>query len=218
MKVISSVGAKGGSGKSSVSLLLAWELTQKHKAKVALFDSDVQGTCLSAKNLNPSLPFDVLSVLDKPTLLANGKRCEAENFDYLIIDGNPRSLHEDPSFIECIAKISDLNLVISRPSPRDLRAQIKYVDLVKRATKGHIRLLWNFYQKNTGAHREGVPEGEELLGLKSIQTKIGLRIIYQDIGYSESFIGDFGNNEAAQEIRALGTEIQELLNEKNIRS
>lgn len=214
MKVISSVGAKGGSGKSSVSLLLAWEYAKSHKAKVALLDADVQKTCFSAKALNPKLPFDVLSVTSPQHLWEQGKKFDDAEYDYLIIDGNPRSLQETPTLIEMIARLSDLNLIISRPSPRDLKAQMQYVDLVKSSTKGEIRLLWNFFQKNTGAHREGVPEGEKLLGLKSIKTKIGLRVVYQDVGYSEGYIGELGNAEAADEVKRLGIEIKGLLHGK----
>lgn len=214
MKVISSVGAKGGSGKSSVALLTAWELSKNHKAKVVLLDADVQGTSASAKLMNDEIPFDVVSVTNKAQLWETGKKYATAGFDYLIIDGNPRSIHEDPALIEVIAKLSDLNLIISRPSPRDLKAQIKYVEMVKKATKGEIRLLWNFFQKNTSAHREGVPEGEKLLDLQSLKTKIGLRVAYQDIGYNETYIGDLGNKEALEEIKALGTEIKRLLHDK----
>lgn len=214
MKIISSVGAKGGSGKSSVALLLAWELAKTHKAKVALLDSDIQGTCFSAQALNSNLPFAVHSIGNKTQLWELGKKLTETGIDFLIIDGNPRSIHEDPSLIEMIAKLSDLNLIISRPSPRDLKAQLKYVDLVKAHTSGEIRLLWNFYQKQTAAHREGVPEGEKLLGLKSLKIKIGLRIAYQDIGYSEGYIGDLGNKEAVKEIKGLAQEVRRLLNGK----
>ncbi|CRX39591.1 AAA family ATPase [Estrella lausannensis] len=214
MKVISSVGAKGGSGKSSVSLVLAWELAQTHKAKVVLFDADVQGTCVSAKALNPEMPFEVISVINKTDLWEKGKQYAKNGYDYLIVDGNPRSLHEDPAMIEVIAKLSDLNLIISRPSPRDLKAQIKYVDLVKKATAGQTRILWNFFQKNTAAHKEGVPEGEELLGIPSLNTKMGLRVAYQDIGYTEGYVGGLNNAEATKEIKALGKEIKGLLHGK----
>ena len=214
MKIVSSVGAKGGSGKSSVSLILAWELAKNHKAKVVLFDADVQGTCVSAKALNPETPFEIISCVNKTQLWEKGKQYAEKGYDYLIIDGNPRSLHEDPDLIEVIAKLSDLNLIISRPSPRDLKAQLKYVELVKKVTKGEVRILWNFFQKNTGAHQEGVPEGEKLLDLKSLKTKVGLRVAYQDIGYSESYIGDLGNAEATKEIRALGKEVKEILHGK----
>ena len=214
MKVISSVGAKGGSGKSSVALLAAWELAKGHKAKVAILDADVQGTCVSAKALNPEIPFEVYPVGNKAQLWENGKKLKEAGYDYLIIDGNPRSIHEDPALIEVIAKLSDINLIISRPSPRDLKAQIKYVELVKASTLGEIRLLWNFYQRNTAAHKEGVPEGEELLSLKSLRTKIGLRICYQDIGYEEGYLGTFGNKEASEEIKNVVREIKELLNGK----
>lgn len=214
MKILSCVGAKGGSGKSSVSLIAAWELSKTHKRKVALIDADVQGTCVSANALNELLPFDVYAAGNKSHLWEIGKRLNQEGYDYLVIDGNPRSIHEDPELIKVIAKLSDLNLIVSRPSPRDLKAQIKYVEIVKEVTTGEVRLLWNFYQKNTGAHREGVPEGEGLLGLKSLKTKVGLRIAYQDIGYSEGYIGDLGNREALEEAKALGNEIRRILDGK----
>lgn len=214
MKIISSVGAKGGSGKSSVALLTAWELSQGHKAKVAVLDADVQGTCVSAKALNPKTPFDVFSVGNKAQLWEKGKQLSDQGYQYLIIDGNPRSIHEDPALIEIIAKLSDLNLIISRPSPRDLKAQIKYVEAVKAHTSGEIRLLWNFYQKQTAAHKEGVPEGETLLDLKSMKTKIGLRIAYQDIGYVEGHIAEIGSAEAIKEVKELVNEIKRIVDVK----
>lgn len=214
MRVISCVGAKGGTGKSSISLLTAWELAKSHKAKVALLDADVQGTSFSAKALNPDLPFDVISVGSKTQLWEKGKQLSEEGYQYLIIDGNPRSIHEDPDLIKMIAKLSDLTLIVSRPSPRDLKAQLKYVEMVKLETSGEVRILWNFFQKNTGAHKDGIPEGEKLLNLKSLKTQVGLRIAYQDIGYSESYIGSLGNKEATVEIRALGNEIKRLIDGK----
>ncbi len=214
MKVISCVGAKGGTGKSSVSLLLAWELAKEKSINVSLLDADVQGTCMSAKNFNPEIPFNVYSVGDRAQLWTKGKQLSEDGCDYLIIDGNPRSINEDPDLIQIIAKLSDLNLIISRPSPRDLKAQIKYVDMVKAATSGETRLLWNFYQKNTGAHKEGVPEGEKLLGLKSVKTKIGQRVCYQDIGYTEGYIGNLGNSQAIKEIIMLIKEVKRLVNGK----
>jgi len=214
MKVISSLGAKGGTGKSSVALLTAWELSKTHKAKVVILDADVQGTCTSAKILNPKLPFEVFSVGNKTQLWDKGKQLSEAGYDYLIIDGNPRSIHEDPSLVQMIAKLSDLNLIISRPSPRDLKAQIKFVDTIKSHTTGETRILWNFFQKNTGAHREGIPEGEKLLNLQSLKTNIALRIAYQDIGYSEAHISDLRNKEATEEVRSLVNEIKRLLHGK----
>lgn len=212
MKIISCVGAKGGSGKSSVTMLLAWELSKNHKAKVAVLDADIQGTCISAQKLNNKLPFAVYSIANKKELWEKGKKLEDEKYDFVIIDGNPRSIHEDPSLIEMIAKLSDLSLIISRPSPRDIKAQVKYLETAKKAGTGQIRLLWNFFQKNTAAHRTGIPQGEQLLGLKSIKTRLGLRVAYQDVGYAECSISDTENKEAIMESFALGQEIKEILN------
>lgn len=214
MKIVSFVGAKGGTGKSSTSLITAWELAKTHKKKVAVVDADVQGTCMSAMALNEELPFHVHAAGSKKQLWEIGKDLSDKKYDYLIIDGNPRSIHEDPDLIKVIAQLSDLNVIVARPAPRDLKAQLIYADMVKQATKGDIRLLWNFFQKNTSAHRDGIPEGEKLLGLQSLKTRIGLRIAYQDIGYGEGYIGDMHNREALQEVRALGNEIKRILDGK----
>jgi cellulose biosynthesis protein BcsQ len=214
MKIVSCVGAKGGSGKSSVTMLLAWELAKNHQQKVAILDADVQGTCLSAQKLNGNLPFAVYPVGNKQELYEKGRQLEQEKYDVVIIDGNPRSIHEDSTLIEMIAKLSDLSLIISRPSPRDIKAQVKYLETAKKSGAGQIRLLWNFFQKNTAAHREGIPQGEKLLGVKSIKTRLGLRVAYQDVGYAECSIDDTGNREAILESKALGQEIKEILNGK----
>lgn len=212
MKIVSCVGAKGGTGKSSLSLLLAWELSEKNK--VAVLDADIQGTCLSAKALNKNLPFEVFSVLNKVSLWEVGKQLAKEGYDYLIIDGNPRSIHEDQELIEVIAKLSDLNLIISRPSPRDLKAQVKYADLVKKATKGAVRICWNFFQKATGVHQAGIPQGEDMLGIPSLATKVALRIVYQDISFTEGNISELNNKDAMKEIKSLVKEVKELLHGK----
>lgn len=214
MRVISSVGAKGGSGKSSVALFLAWELAKDKKTKVAILDADIQGTCVSAKALNPKLPFGVYAVANKNELWKKGKELGQSGYDFLIIDGNPRSINEDPDLIRLIAELSDLNLIVSRPTPRDLKAQIKYVALVNKVTKGKTFLLWNFFQKNAAVHKAGIPEGEKLLGLKSLSTKLCQRVAYQDIGFSECYIGDLGNRAATEEIKALGVEVRREVNGK----
>lgn len=214
MKIISSVGAKGGSGKSSVAMFLAWDMAKNQNLKVAILDADIQGTCVSAKALNPDLPFGVYAVANKEELFEMGKQMNQQGYDCLIIDGNPRSINEDVDLIKVIAKLSDLNLIVSRPTPRDLKAQIKYVETIKQATKGKVCLLWNFFQKNTAAHKAGIPEGEKMLGLTSLSTKLGLRVAYQDIGFTECYIGDMGNRDATNEIKSLAKEVKGILNDK----
>lgn len=147
----------------------------------------------------------------KKELREKGKELAQKGYDYVIIDGNPRSIHEDPELIEVIAKLSDLNLIISLANPRDLKAQIKYVGIVKSTTSGTVRILWNFFQKNTPAHRDGMPEGEKLLNLSSLKTKLGLRVAYQDIGYAEGYIGNLSNSTATKEVQSLGNEVKWIL-------
>lgn len=93
-----------------MALFLAWELSKTHKKKVAILDADIQGTCVSAQALNTNLPFGVYPIAGKKDLWEKGKELAQKGYDYLIIDGNPRSIHEDPELIEVIAKLTENGL------------------------------------------------------------------------------------------------------------
>ena len=87
MKIISVIGAKGGSGKSTLCLILASSL--RKNGKVALLDCDIQLTCVSAKTINPDLPYEVIPTPHFEKIVVEGKRLESEGFDWVIIDTNP---------------------------------------------------------------------------------------------------------------------------------
>ena len=76
MKIISILGAKGGSGKSTLSLILAASFSKK--GKTALLDCDIQLTCVSAKNVNPNLPYEVVATPHLKEILSQGERLERE--------------------------------------------------------------------------------------------------------------------------------------------
>lgn len=94
MKIISVVSAKGGVGKSTIALLLASMLSQKHKT--ALLDCDIQSTCVSAKAVNPDLPYDIVSAPHLKEIVSQGRRLEEEGVEWMVIDTNPRSFLEHP--------------------------------------------------------------------------------------------------------------------------
>lgn len=209
-KIIAVTGSKGGVGKSTISLLLAWELSRQGYS-VAVIDADIQGSSISAKVLNPSLPFNVEKATTRQELWKKSKEFSDEGRDFIIVDTNPRSSFEDPLVAEMLATLSDLTLVLSRPSPRDLKAQIKFAEMLRGKASGEIRLLWNFVQPRTATHKAGMPEGETLLGIKALKSFLSSRISFQDIGFDESDIRSLGNKAASKEAEELAGEVKEIL-------
>ena len=209
-KIIAVTGSKGGVGKSTVTLLLAWELSRLGHS-VSVVDADIQGSSVSAKVLNPESPFEVVQVTDRRGLWEKCKGFSDDGIDFVVVDTNPRSSFEDPLVAEMLATLSDLTLVLSRPSPRDLKAQICFAEMLRSKASGEIRLLWNFVQPRTATHKAGMPEGEELLGIKAMKAFLSSRISFQDVAFDETDIKKLGNRAASKEAEKLASEVIEIL-------
>lgn len=209
-KILAVTGAKGGVGKSTVTLLLAWELSRLGYT-VGVIDADIQGSTISAKVLNPESPFQVVKATDRRELWERSKAFSDDGTDIVIVDTNPRSSFEDPLVSEMLATLADLTLVLSRPSPRDLKAQIRFTEMLREKAAGDVRLLWNFVQARTSTHKAGMPEGETLLGIKALQSYLSSRISFQDVGFDECDIRTLGNRAASKEAETLANEVTQVL-------
>ena len=206
MKIVSLVSSKGGVGKSSISLILASLLSQKHKT--ALLDCDIQATCVGAKEVNPDLPYEVVSAPHLKEIISQGKRLEKQGIEWLVIDTNPRSFLEHPQQIDEIINVSDLCLLPCRPAPRDVRANVDLAEKIvsKNAT---ARILWNFVQSRVNAHRESMKQAPKLLGLKTMKNFIKHRICYADT-FDELPL-PVNNKDAKEEINAILKEIRGIV-------
>lgn len=212
-QILAITGAKGGVGKSTVALLLAWELSRLGYS-VAVIDADVQGSSVSAKIQNPDSPFQVVKAKDRRDLWEQSKRLSDQGVEFVVVDTNPRSSFEDPKFTELLSSLADLTLVLSRPSPRDLKAQIKFAEMLCGKASGEVRLVWNFVQPRTAAHKAGMPEGETLLGIKALKSYLSSRISFQDVGFDEADIRTLGNRSASKEAADLAAEVLKVLKVK----
>lgn len=213
-KIIAITGSKGGVGKSTVSLLLAWEFSRLGYS-IGLIDADIQGSSISAKVLNPDSPFQVEKATDRRDLWEKSKKFSDTGTDFVIVDTNPRSSFEDPLVSEMLATLSDLTLVLSRPSPRDLKAQIRFAEMLREKSSGEVRLVWNFVQSRTATHKAGMPEGESLLGIKPLKSYLSNRISFQDVGFDEADIRTLGNKTASKEAENLANEVIKTLKVKS---
>jgi len=200
MKIISVLGTKGGTGKSTLSLILASSFSKK--GSVAVLDCDIQLTCSSAKDINPDLPYEVNSTPHLEEISSQGNRLETQGIDWIIIDTNPRSFLEDSMFIKEIINLSDICLLPCRPAPRDLRATLKISNQISQM-KTQAKILWNFVQPKVSAHKESMKQASNLLRIESLEHFMKQRTCYQDV-FDERPVE---NKEAKTEIKNITEEI-----------
>lgn len=128
--IISLISQKGGVGKSSLAVAIAWEL-QARGAKVLLADTDPQATARTAGELAASRG------LVGPTTLPFGKDLSrpnqlplvAKQFDHVVID-TPGKLTDVTT---PVLMVSDLALIPIGPSPAELWSNADTVTIVQAA-------------------------------------------------------------------------------------
>lgn len=130
MRIIAVTSQKGGSGKTTITGHLAVEAARTSGEPVALIDTDPQGSLSDwwneRKNEEPAFAQATLATLDTDL---NALR--DEGIRTVFIDTPPAIT----GAIQAVVQKSDLIIIPTRPSPHDLRAAGKTVDLVERAGK-----------------------------------------------------------------------------------
>lgn len=143
MITISIPNPKGGVGKSNTSRNLARGF-QKKGFRVALAETDKQGTLSSWRANNPDSDQPVVHVMCQSRELLQAREKLQDNYDILIIDGAAN----DPSVTHNLLKVADLALIVFQPSDDDMAAMGELIQLgliAQQMNKGlpHIRLLLN---------------------------------------------------------------------------
>lgn len=129
MLVIGIQNTKGGATKSTTSVNLA-RAFQKMDLTVALGETDPQGTLKEWYADNTSDPNDqavVFQFLDKSDILSVRDNPALADFDVLIIDGVANGFRE---FI-AVSKVADLVLIVSQPSPADIKPVDDLMDVLE---------------------------------------------------------------------------------------
>jgi chromosome partitioning protein len=127
MSVIALVNQKGGCGKSTTAVHLAYWLVVKQKQKALLIDADAQQSSSQwLAGMEVSIPYEVVQTPDD--LLEQIPEF-VQQYDNLIVDG-PASLAEAT---RAILFRADLALVPVQPTGVDLRSAAEAVRLIKQA-------------------------------------------------------------------------------------
>ena len=159
--IVTLCNAKGGTGKSTLSILLASALAEAgHSA--AVLDTDPQQQ--TARRWLVSTASDV-------KLAEDGK-----SYDALFMDTAPRL---DSQRVTSSVRRSDLVIVVSSPSPADLFTSRDTVQMLEReGVKNRARLLFNQVQTGTVLSRE-LDEMAERIGLRPLKNVLHRRKAYQ---------------------------------------
>ena len=154
--IITLCGQKGGTGKTTLSFLLAETLSRAGK-RVAVRDDDPQ------KSLTEVIEETRADGKTKVELWDKGR---AGDFDFVIVDTQPRL---DSRVLQASIREADRLILPLKPSMVDIRATLPAVEMVKANLGKDARafVLWNMVKPGTRISRE----------LESLETMIGLPVL-----------------------------------------
>jgi len=132
--IISLVNQKGGVGKTTIAINLAYCLGVKTDKGVLLVDGDPQGSIIRWAGINDNHSFDVIH--HPEATLHENMGGLAREYKHVIIDTPPAIT----SVIRSALVVTDLVIIPIQPSPLDIWAGQKTINLVKQA-KQHNRKL-----------------------------------------------------------------------------
>lgn len=187
--IISLVGQKGGSGKSTIAVHLAMEaLLSREGCQVAIIDTDPQGSVMEWSRMrgveNPVVVSATLT-----TLVQTLDQAQQDGFDYVIIDTPGR---DDWALFDLVARKSDLILLPLRPSLFDVRAVASTVSLLNKQDCRKLFLL-----SQTSARGNQVADVEAYCSSAHAEvpianSKIGYRVAFQHAVIDGRGIQEFG--------------------------
>ena len=210
-KVVSLVGQKGGSGKSTIAVHLAMEaLLKQEGSQVAIIDMDPQGSVLEWSRMRGDA--NPVVVRGTPETLNDilGQAAD-DGFDYVVLDTPGR---QDSTLVELVAARSDLILLPLRPSLFDVRAVADTVHLLR--SKAY---KMRFLLSQTPARGNQVADAEAYCAsahpeVVVAQSKIGYRTAFQSALIDGRGVQEAGRSgsKGTLEIADLFDEIMGLLN------
>lgn len=197
MKVIVVASRKGGVGKTTICGSLAVAAVKAGASKVAVMDLDEQGSLSQWWNAREdeqpmfaNVPLDDL----EPAL----EQMRNVGVDYVLIDTAPGMTADNAAALKRILAAADIVLVPTRPSPHDLRAIGKTVELVESAGKKMVFVV------NGAANRARIT-GEAAIELSQHGT-VSKVVLYQRTDYASSMI----DGRTVQELDPSGKSAQEV--------
>ena len=198
-KVITLAHQKGGVGKSTLTLNLAFAF--KEHLNVAVVDIDPQGTLAQLALLIKNLDVVVVSSLSELQLLP---------YDLVFVDTPPYLSSDLPELF----KLSELILIPTKAGLADLlaiRATIKMLEAIAKTKQAHV--LFNMVKSRTSLTREIEAMLKEY-SIPVLKTRVKDRVSYTRSLIVEKGIMGTDDDKAKAEFQNLVTEILKAVNKQ----
>ena len=204
--VIAFLNLKGGVGKTTLSVHVAWELAQGG-VDVLLLDADPQQSASQWAGLREACPFVTVACAE-PNLHRQVADLR-ERYDWIVIDGPPRG----DGIVKACVIAADLVVVPIEPSGLSARAADRTVALLAEAAIYRPALQARFVVNRRKAHTVLGREMRHLAtGLPVLETEIRDRIDFaKAMTYGHVLQEVDPRHPGAREIAALAAELQACL-------
>ena len=204
--VIAYLNQKGGVGKTTLAVHVAWQLADQG-AVVLLLDADPQASASEWAGLREETPFAVLACA-RANLNHEAARLR-DRCDHILIDGPPRG---DAIVRSCLAA-ADLAAVPIEPSGLSARASDRIVELIGEAQTFRPELQARFIVSRKRARtRIGRQMRDLATGLPVLRTEITERVAFTEaMTYGRTVQEMDPRHPGAAEIAALAAELKQCL-------
>ena len=196
-KIIGLINQKGGSGKSTTSVHLAYWLQEKRDQRVLLVDGDAQkSSSLWLEGMELNIPY---LVLQTPDDLLEQLPELVQKYDYVVVDG-AASLAEET---RAILFRTDLAVIPVQPTGVDLRSARDVIRLVKQAQS--VRdglpkavLFLSRAVKNTNLKKEAIALLSQTPQAKLLKTVIHQKQAIADTSGQSVTVWELGGKPAVE--------------------
>jgi chromosome partitioning protein len=207
--ILSLVSQKGGVGKSSLALAIAWELHARG-TRVLLADTDPQATARTAGELaaERGLQGPTTLIFGRDLSRPNQLPAVAKQFDHVVID-TPGKLTDVTT---PVLMVSDVSLIPIGPSPAELWSNADTITIVQAARESfnpHLRAAIAFVRNDpktvlSTRVRETLEKGE----LPVLRATISQRVAWREALLHGQGVAQYNpRDRAAKEVKALVDEL-----------
>ena len=209
-RIITVANQKGGSGKTSVSMVLAGSLAHRGH-KVLVVDADPQGTATQWSGSAPDdkpFPATVIGLAGAKGKLHQMIKPLVADYEYIVIDCPPSA---DEQASQSAMLISDVCLIPLQPTPADMWATVGILKLVEKAQtlNEDLKTFGIANRVTTSSLGKQVLSAMAENQLTLMDAKLGNRTSFQEatiIGSTPQKMGS-SHKVAAAEVEALVTEL-----------